>query len=231
MRVLVTRPSDSAKRTAQKLIGLGHEPVVFPVTEPFSDPEAAINALEDNPSPLVITSAQAVRALAKLPDKIAPHYGRPVFAVGEATAEAARKAGFIHVDASHGSGAELAEMLNAQGVHDVLYLAGQPRAGTLEARATELGIKVNVVESYAMRVVAQNKDSLRRAAGGRLDAVLLYSAHTAQLFFAVADGAEEIAKANVLCLSAAVASKVPPSYQPVVKIAQTPDEGTLLSLL
>ena len=90
-RVWVTRAQPGADRTADRLLALGYVPVVLPLL--------ALEAIfQPNPDlsdvwALAFTSRNAVTAFAPL----TPDRALPVFAVGDATAEAARAAGFADV--------------------------------------------------------------------------------------------------------------------------------------
>ena len=78
MRFLVTRSPDDAVRTGQKLAAIGHEACLAPLTRivPTGDPLPA-----DPCDALIVTSAHAGDALPALDRR------KPVFAVGERTAE------------------------------------------------------------------------------------------------------------------------------------------------
>jgi uroporphyrinogen-III synthase len=88
-RVLVLRPEPGASATAKRARERGLEPLVIPLfkIEPveWEVPEAA------GFDGLLLTSANAVRCAG---DKITDLRGLPVYAVGAATGEAAREAGF-----------------------------------------------------------------------------------------------------------------------------------------
>ena len=87
MRVLVTRPSDQAARTAKRLAALGHRPFCAPALEivPIAAPAP------EGPFDLIVAaSAQAFSGLA--PE--AALRAAPLFCVGEKTAEAGRALGF-----------------------------------------------------------------------------------------------------------------------------------------
>ncbi|WJH41339.1 hypothetical protein N7E02_13085 [Aliirhizobium terrae] len=64
MRVLVTRPKLSAARTAERLISMGHEPVLMPLSEAVHHPQAAAEAFRTPYAALAVTSAEALRAIA-----------------------------------------------------------------------------------------------------------------------------------------------------------------------
>ena len=84
MRVVVTRPQADGERTAAALEALGHEVLVAPLMR--IEPIAA--DLAGTWSAIVITSANALQAAPATIDKTLP-----VFAVGDRSAEAARRAG------------------------------------------------------------------------------------------------------------------------------------------
>ncbi len=121
MRVIVTRPEFSARRTAARLAELGHTPVLLPMSRPVHKPEVALEALQAPHAALAITSAEAIRALSLLGPVLAGHLATPLLAVGRATAEAAIALGFTTVIDGGGSGTQLAEAaadyLSAQAQH------------------------------------------------------------------------------------------------------------------
>ena len=94
MRVLITRPESRAGKTVAKLEELGHEVARLPLSTPIHDRAAAETAVATPHASIAVTSAEAVRGLAELGFALAPHLGTKVFAVGKATAFAARAAGF-----------------------------------------------------------------------------------------------------------------------------------------
>ena len=91
MRLLVTRPEPDAGREAEALAARGHEAVIAPLL--------VIEFAEDAPldfagvQALIVTSRNALRAIASRRE-LAEARKLPLFAVGEATARAARDVGF-----------------------------------------------------------------------------------------------------------------------------------------
>ncbi|OWV90843.1 uroporphyrinogen III synthase [Rhizobium sp. R72] len=235
MRVLVTRPRHSGERTARRLRDLGHEPILLPLSRPVHDANAALRGLRMTKGTIAITSAEAIRALAKPDVELATHLKRPVFAVGDATAEEARAIGFISVTASGGSGTELAETIAKKAGGPVLYLAGSPRAETFEKRAHEIGLKITVSECYRMEptpIAPQTLDTIFEQQPP--DAILFYSRQTAENFFRAAEVRMRSGRTDgirLLCLSKSVAEGVPASLRGTVSIAVMPEESSLLSLL
>ncbi|MBB4230928.1 uroporphyrinogen-III synthase [Rhizobium mongolense] len=234
MRVLVTRPLRSGERTAKRLRGMGHEPVLLPLSQPMHDGQTAMDALARSHGPIAITSAEAVRALASSGTDLKPYRRRPVFAVGKASANEAKGVGFASVLASAGDGAQLAELIAQQTQESVTYLAGSPRAETFERSAQALGLKVDVVQCYRMQPREPEPEALREALIPPPGAILLYSRQTAARFFRLVEAQSEpgwLNQALILCLSTSVAAAVPASLCRNLRIAALPDEGSLLSLL
>lgn len=239
MRVIVTRPEHSGERTAQRLAEMGHEPIGVPLSRPIHTPQVAKEVLSVHAGPIAITSAEAVRAIAELGPFLAPHLAKPVYAVGKATAEKARKAGFTTIHVSEGSGADLADLVagrfDSVSSDAVLYLAGMPRAAGFETRLRELDIPFHVIECYHMAEIEHESGFLPRLFGERRpQAVLLYSRRTAEQFFRLADvpaGPDLLKDLRILCLSAAIAELVPSDYRQNVAVAPVPEEDSLLALL
>ncbi len=235
MRVLVTRPAHSGERTAQRLLELGHEPLLLPLARPVYDPQAARLALEKTAGPVAVTSAEAMRTLEAVGPALQPHLSRSLFAVGEATADEARRLGFNSVTASSGSGRELAELIGASNADDLLYLAGNPRAETFEARLVELGRHFSVLECYRMEPVALDPETAAALlTNNPPDAVLFYSRQTAENFFHIPQVEWlllQMPKIRLICLSKTVAETIPPSLGRALEVSPMPDEKSLLSLL
>lgn len=239
MRVVVTRPAHSAERTAERLRKLGHDPVLLPLAYPVHRPEAALRALASSQGAIAVTSAEAIRALASLGEALEAHLSRPLFAVGKATAEAAKTIGFKTVHNSQGSGAELADLIaENRGLLDnlpLLYLAGSPRSAGFEARLADLALSCEPIECYAMRDEEPTEDQLRHVfLSSRADAVLLYSRHTAEIFAGLPffrKQGDALATTKLLCMSEAVASAIPESWRQNSLVAASPDEAALFELL
>jgi uroporphyrinogen-III synthase len=224
MRVLVTRPSDQAARTAKRLAALGHEAWIAPALEIF--PTGA--RLPEGPFDLVLaTSAQAFAGWT------APRTLQGVAAacVGEKTAQAARDAGF-RVEFIAPRAEALAELLIARTKPGAaLYLAGRERKPVLEQRLGGAGWRLEVVETYdAGPVAAWPEEVVAALRDGRIDAVLHYSPRSAGAALALIGG--NAARLSHFCLSPEVAH-ICREGAPGAKIyiASQPDEEALISLL
>jgi uroporphyrinogen-III synthase len=180
--VLVTRPRAQAEATAVALRALGHEPLLDPmlVIEPLPPPDLTG---QENIAAVVLTSANAVPALpASLKD-------RPVFAVGPATAEAAKAAGCRDVRAGSDDGRALAGLVSralppgAGAV--VLHLAAEEVREGLAAGLRDAGLAYRHVVAYRAVPSARLAPATSRAlVDGRLGAALFFSPRTAAVFAA-----------------------------------------------
>ena len=124
-------------------------------------------------SAIVFTSANAVAAFAEA----CHERGFRVFAVGDATATAARKLRFSAVLSAHGDVAALAAALAARRRElpgPILYPAAAEPAQDLAAALDGVGLKVRQVAVYETVAVQPSEALAERLA--HLDGVLLHSA-------------------------------------------------------
>jgi uroporphyrinogen-III synthase len=240
MRVLITRPESRAGKTAAKLVELGHEVERLPLFTPVHDRAAVEAAVATPHSAIAVTSAEAVRGLADLGPALAPHLDTPVFAIGKATAHAARAAGFSDVAASVGGGAELAALVLDNLGSDrpplpILYLAGEKRMGRFERQLAENDIEIVVAETYRMERIAYSlEEQQARLVQTKADAVFFFSREAANAFFDLdifRQSHEAIRKTLFLCLSRNIAEAVPEELRNSAVVSDNPDEDELIDLL
>lgn len=180
MRALVTRPLAEAEQLAVLLARLG----VASVVEPLIEIAERGDALPDlgGVQAILCTSANGVRALARASQE----RGVPVFAVGDATARAAREAGFRDIASAGGDVADLAR-LAAQRLRPVdgelLHVAGSEVAGDLAGALGASGFAVERAVLYEARTVgALSAETARLIAAGEIDLALFFSPRTAAVF-------------------------------------------------
>ena len=237
MRVLVTRPQGSGRKTAERLVARGHDAVTAPLIAARHDGAAVRRALATPHAALALTSAEAVRALRQAGIDLSPYLETPVYAVGRATAEAAIAAGFRDVTASGGTGIALAATVLAARDRlgrPLLYLAGSPRSPDFEALLAEAALTMVTVTVYRMEPVPDAAAALAAAfAAGPVDAVLFHSRHTAEEYFRLlpALSPAPAAPPAYLCFSEKVAEAVPRAGSPRIFVARQPEEAELLALL
>ncbi len=232
MRVVVTRPLNRAEATATELRGMGHEPLLLPLSEAQHLTDAAKRALARPHPAIALTSAEALRALAGF--DLSAHLHTPLFAVGRKTAAAADGTGFRNIRIADGDGASLAELIVRHAPADVVYLTGRPRSPTFETALQAAEIPHSVVECYEMVPLQPSPADIQALLASPPGALLFHSRETARLFFALPQIAENLAAFKstlIVCLSARVADVIPRLLQDSVKIAERPDEASLLALL
>lgn len=235
MRLLITRPEPDVERTAAALRARGHDVLVMPLLriEPIRDV-----ALDAGPwGAVLLTSANACRALAAHKN-FAQVVGRPAFAVGARTAEAARAVGFGEVISADGDVAALTRLV-ASRLSDrslpLLYGAGETRAGDLAGALAADGFAVRMVILYRT-VAAQvmTPDIRARLTAGGIDAVLHFSRRSAEAFLAVVQSAGLLSRSLKIqhyCLSTQVAAPLAAAGAANLLVAPEPHEQALLDML
>lgn len=235
MRILVTRPAADAELTAARLMELGHEAVLSPVSRLHV--LRPVLALALQPDALIVTSRNAIRALDGHAQR-AELLNVPLLAVGRSTAELAQARGFASVVAAAGTASSLIELAvtSLSKGKSALYLAGRDRAADVAGALNNHGIATDTVIIYeAIAEDGLTALAAERMANGDLDAVLHYSARGASLFLEhvrSSSACEIAARACAhLCLSAKVATALKPLGAETVLTAHQPDEDSLMDLL
>jgi uroporphyrinogen-III synthase/uroporphyrinogen III methyltransferase/synthase len=192
-RVLVTRAAHQVGKLSEGLRALGAEPVEVPVLEirPPANLEPLDAALRKIGSYdwLILSSGNAVRALVERAAAlgIAPgsEFAQPerlqVAAVGEATAQAARQAGFkiAFVPAAYVA-ESLAEGLLVQVAGQrVLVLRAAVARDVIPEALRAVGAEADVVEAYRNVLPEAAPERLRRALAEGLDAATFTSSSSA----------------------------------------------------
>jgi uroporphyrinogen-III synthase len=230
MLVINTRPSPDADAFSDAIRACGAAVILSPVMKiDFRGGAAPVAPGEA----LAFTSANGVRAFARAnADRAAP-----VFAVGAATADEARRAGFISVRAAEGDVESLADLISkTKGTTAVLHLAGSDRAGDLFAALADRGVAARRLVLYDAVPEAQMSAAARAALSeSPADcAVGLFSPRSAALFFAQAGRAgleDRLSMATLLAFSDAVAAAALPDRWGRVKIARERTLGAMAALI
>jgi uroporphyrinogen-III synthase len=235
MAVLVTRPHPDDEATAVSLRARGFEVLLAPMLR--FEPVAFHDDTDARYGAVIATSANALRG-------IEPHLAGsrllklPLFAVGEHTAAAARRAGFAKVVPANGDATALRELMlesvktkELKKAATLLYLAGADLARDLAGELGERGFDVVTHTTYRMIPVLSLPHEVRDAfAANGIEAVLHYSRRSARAFLeaARAAGVEISALAiQQCCISDGVAAVVRDAGAPQVTIARSPDENAL----
>ncbi|SDG30293.1 uroporphyrinogen-III synthase [Limimonas halophila] len=232
MHVLVTRPQADAEDLLTDLHAHGHTAVLAPMLEVHVTARTAPDVR--GVQALLFTSANGVRAFTSVSDR----RDLPVFAVGKATAEAARGRGFQHVEAAGGDAASLAAHVRARltPAEGALYhAAGTVTRGALAETLRDAGFTVHREALYdCVPVTDLPADAHAALANGTLDGVLFFSPRTADTFVSVvrsADLGAACRRLHAVCLSPAVAERVRALTWAGVHLAARPERTALLAVL
>lgn len=219
--VLVTRPEPGAGETARRLRARGYLAVLAPLLTIVRRAPALPPA-----QATVVTSANGLAP--DLPDV-------PLFAVGDATAAAARAFGLDRVTSAGRDAAALAELVARScdpTAGALLLLSGEGQGGDLARHLRAAGFRIQRRVTYAARPVralpAPAAAMLRRGKGH----ALFFSPETARVFVRLARRARLSPGAiEALAISAATAEALSPLPWPRIRVASHPNQDALLALL
>lgn len=248
MAVLVTRPHPDDETTASALRARGFEILKAPILR--FEPVAFRDDIEMRYGAVLVTSANAVRGIELLLQEPAlqEHFNAarllklPLFAVGEHSASAARRAGFENVIVANGDAMALRDLVLARvrakqlkKTNPLLYLAGADVARDLAGELGKRGFSVVTHTTYRMAPVPSLPREVSDAfAANAIEAVLHYSRRSAGAFLDAARAAGVEISALAIpqcCISAAVASVVRDAGATQVTVAASPDENALFMAL
>lgn len=204
--LLILRPEPGASETAARALGMGLEPVVAPLF--------AIHGLEARPveradyDAILLTSANGARYA---PPGVA---GLPCFAVGESTAEAARRSGFRDIRVGPGDGAAAAAMIAAAGMKRVLHPCGRDH---LPIEAAGVAIERRIV--YAAEPAAREP----------FDGPAVAMIHSPRAGRRFAELARDRSSIVIVAISAAAAAAVGEGWS-ATAVAAAPRDQALLEL-
>lgn len=214
--VWITRARPGADRTADRVSALGYTPVIAPLL--------AIRPLDVRPDlsgvqALAFTSRNGVKAFAAG----SPTPPLPVFAVGDATAAAAREAGFTDVRSADGDLRALAALIRTEGAGRViLHPAAVEPAGDLAAFVGDAA-RISTVAIY---------EAVERggASPEAWDTVLIHSPRAARTL-AARLAPEDVIGCIAVAISPAAAEPLTALAFAEIRIAEAPTEDSLLAAL
>jgi uroporphyrinogen-III synthase len=229
---LVTRPRPEAEPLAARLAERGIDTVVEPMMT-IVDRGGALPDLSGVQA-ILCTSANGVRALARA----SRERSIPVFAVGDATARAARAAGFANVESAGGDVDDLARLVATRqrpGGGRLLHVAGSEVAGDLAGRLGAVGFQVErtvLYEAHAARVFSPETAQL--IDDGDIHLALFFSPRTAAIFSRLAETANVangLAATTALSISAAADTALGDLPFRERLVAAAPTQAALLGLV
>jgi uroporphyrinogen-III synthase len=230
LRVLITRPLPQALALARRLEAEGDVALVDPLlrVEPVPD---AVPDLEGVQA-ILLTSANAVPAISEAARRL------PLFAVGAATAAAARRSGCRAVVSAGGAGEDLARLVAGRCRRDggaLLHLCGEQTAAEPAASLIAAGFTLRRQAVYRTAVAGTLLPGTIEAVRRReVDAVLLLSPRAARTFVRLIGGhglEAELGATAAICLSAAVAEPCRALVWQAVHTAARPELGAVLEVL
>lgn len=187
----------------------------------------------DGAQALIATSRNALRALGPSLDAA---LRLPVFTVGLGTAELARALGFERVVAGTGAARDLVALIAGEtdpAEGPLVHIAGEVTAFDIAAALAVQGFEVRTLTAYrAVAAASLNEATARSIADSTLDAVILMSPRSANIFAQlVADrGLQADARRLVFfCLSQAVVDSVQCLVPARVEIAEAPNAAAMLA--
>src|SRR5260221_6410979 len=177
MRALITRPIEDSGGLAAALSLRGVTPLSEPLLtiQPVPHPRMTLDGVQA----VLLTSANGARAFGRATAR----RDLAVFAVGDATAQAARALGFAEIASAGGNVDDLTELVTARldprrGA--LLHAAGSAVAGDLAGRLTGAGFQVHRSVLYdAAPVAALTEAAVVRLRRRHIAAAFFFSPRTA----------------------------------------------------
>jgi len=232
MKVLITRPEADAAPIAAQLAARGHTAVIEPLIAIVARPDAVVDLTDVQA--LALTSANGARILAERTAR----RDLPVYAVGDATAAAARAAGFAAVESADGDVDALAGLIEARlspGDGPLVHPAASRTAGDLKGRLEAAGFEIRRIALYdAVPSQAFSANTAAALADGRIDAAVFFSPRTGRTFVRLMEENQLSAvcgRISAVCLSAAVADQIKRLPWRDLLIAAQPTQAALLDSL
>ena len=202
MRVLLTRPLDRSRAVAATLEAEGIDCLIWPLTKIV--PAARALSVPPGTSALLFTSANGVRAFAALE----PRRDLPALCVGEATAEAARRAGFADVRSAGGDARALVALARESGIRAFLHPRGRDAAGDIAGWLAGSGQRVAEAVLYEATEAGPPPAPVAAAlAEGELDLVTVWSPRGGAILAARLDALDaDLGATDLLAISPAAAA-------------------------
>ena len=231
MKVLITRPREQSERLAKRIFRLGHEPILAPMLRIL--PHSGSVTLPGDSAALLFTSAHGVEAFASSH----PERSTPAYAVGDATAAAARAAGFRIVDSAGGNADSLVHLIRDRVPAQsgaLVHVRGRDVATDVAGALRQSGYCVHERIIYSAAPALY----LPAAAGrvirsGLLGAALFFSARSASAFADMLSSEDRVAlcSTRAIAISQGVAAALASIGFCAVETAMVPSEDAMIACL
>lgn len=221
--VLVTRTPPGAQRTLTRLRELGFEAVEACTAEirplPVEWPGTA--------EAIAITSPNGAARAAEL----APDTNLPAYAVGDATAQVMREAGFSDVTSAAGDGAALARLILAETVaRRFVHVRGADQGFDLVQALSKGGVKARSLIAYAAEpVTALSESALDAIRPGTI--VLVHSPRGAARFVDLVSDVRSLGGLAAVAISSDAAAPLLQAGLARIDIASAPHEEAMMTAL
>lgn len=219
LRVAITRAQPEADRTAARVRARGAEAIVAPL---LTIVPCGYDTNTSGAQAIIFTSTNGVRAF---PDARGARE-RLVLAVGDATASAAREAGFLDVRSADGDANALVELAKREldpVKGKLVHISGDHVGGDVSGKLRAAGFTVDWRLAYASIAAMALPEALQQP----LDVVLFHSTRAVETFAAL--GAPNAEKLTAGCLSDSVAQAAGKTCWKRIITAPHPREDDLLT--
>jgi uroporphyrinogen-III synthase len=225
---IITRAQPGAMVTSAEIVSLGLSPIIIPAA--IIKPTLQTISVE-NVQALLMTSGAAARSI--ISDDLIRAV--PVYAVGDATAEAATQAGFETVISAGGDGATLA-VLAADRMNPtkgaLLHLRGTEVAGDVTGMLTACGFETRFVEVYETQDHPEFRCNVGQALRGEGGMILLHSpAGARRLVIALDEQKLDLRRWLAVGLSQACLSPLENKGFGGLSAAMQPDEDAMMEVV
>ncbi len=231
MTVLVTRSAPGDHATVAALRDRGAPAISSPVlvTEFCAPAEPDWTGVQA----LLVTSAAAAGAVRSYESA----KSLPVLAVGDQTAAALRDAGFSNVQSAHGDAADLLDLAGRlpPGAGRLVYLRGGDVATDLAAELAARGFATQSLVVYrASRAAMLTDRAISAIRAGEVTRVVFHSQAGTQAFLSLAADSALTGyfnKMTAFAISARAAEPLDSGVWRAIRIASSPNETALLSII
>lgn len=226
--ILITRPIENSDETAKALMAMGHEIYCEPMLTifPLADDEDELDVA-------IFTSGSSVACIPETLVDLQPI----VVAVGDRTAEKAKKRGFQTVSSTDGNVQDLLQWICANIPKDkkIVHFCGQDHVGDLVAHLKNAGFMAKEKITYmALPQMRFTKDLENKLNQGVIRSALFFSPRTAKVFMENVKSyglLPQLADLKAFCLSQAVSNCLPMGSWKKILVAEAPTQASLFKLI
>jgi uroporphyrinogen-III synthase len=230
--IVILRSPDECEEIEAAIKDRGFEPLAHEILK-VDILDTSFSEIEED-TPLIFTSANAVRAFIRSSDK----RQMPVYTVGRNTADEARSFGFQNVECAFGTAAELVDLLTGPGrVHakPPLYIRAETISQDMKTLCSARGLAINEAVAYRSTPVEKlGIELLKKADSRQIAAIMFFSARGAQVFSDLIqqyDRALRMTPIKALCIGDGMIHSLSVLPFSEVKVASTPDRHGMIKLL